>query len=113
MRYLGIAALAISIMGLAGALAQAPTAPAKLVFKTISGPVTFDHIAHVKRAGGSCQACHPKLFQQSAKAPLEYKGKMHKAAEANKTSCAFCHRPEGKAFPSNGNCAKCHARPAR
>ncbi len=112
MRYLGFAALAILIAGLCFATADTPAGPSKLVFKTLSGPVTFDHAAHVKRAGGSCKTCHPKPFAMSAKAPLEYKGKMHKTAEEKKTSCAICHTAGGKSFPSNGNCTKCHVKEA-
>jgi c(7)-type cytochrome triheme protein len=90
-----------------------PKPPAKLVFQAKMGAVTFDHTAHVKRAGtGSCATCHPKLFQQDAKAPLNFKAAMHKPAEANKTSCGFCHRAGGTAFASAGNCMKCHVKAA-
>lgn len=86
---------------------------AKLVFPAKMGAVTYDHAAHAKRAGtAGCAACHPKLFEQSAKAPLNFKAAMHKTAEANKTSCGFCHRPGGAAFATAGNCAKCHVKPA-
>lgn len=92
-----------------------PKPPAKLVFPSKMGAVTFDHTAHEKRAGGaaSCATCHPKLFQQDAKAPLNYKAAMHKPAETNKTSCGACHRAGGAAFASVGNCAKCHVKAAK
>jgi len=88
-------------------LGQQPKPPAKLVFQATMGPVTFDHAAHLKRAG-NCATCHPKLFVQSATAPLNYKGGMHKTAEASQTSCAFCHHTGGKAFAAAGKCAQCH-----
>ena len=92
-------------------LGEQPKPPAKLVFQATMGPVTFDHTAHLTRVE-NCATCHPKLFAQSAKAPLNYKAAMHKTAEANKTSCAFCHHTEGKAFASAGKCARCHIKGA-
>jgi c(7)-type cytochrome triheme protein len=73
------------------------------------GNVTFNHAAHSKRANEDCKTCHDKLFTQS-KAPLNYKGAMHKTAEAAKTSCAGCHNPGGAAFETKGNCNKCHVK---
>jgi hypothetical protein len=35
---------------------------------------------------------------------------MHKPAEAAKKSCGHCHNPEGPAFETKGNCAKCHVK---
>jgi c(7)-type cytochrome triheme protein len=82
----------------------------KLTFTTKNGNVTFDHAAHIKRAGGDCATCHEKLFKQDAKAPLNYKPLIHRTAEADKTSCGSCHRPAGTSFESKGNCAKCHVK---
>lgn len=96
---------------LCGLLAlAAEKAPEKLVFETKMGNVTFQHAKHVERAKGDCKVCHDKLFQQSAKAPLNYKAGMHKPAEAAKTACAACHVSGGAAFASTGNCAKCHVK---
>jgi len=95
-------------VGLLALAAEKP--PETLIFKTKMGNVTFQHAKHVEYAKGDCATCHPKLFQQSATAPLNFKANMHKTAEANKTSCAFCHNPGGPAFPTAGNCAKCHVK---
>jgi c(7)-type cytochrome triheme protein len=112
MRYLMVFLPAISVICLLSAFAQPAKAPAKLVFETKMGNVTFDHAAHVTRVKGDCKVCHDKLFQQSAKAPLNFKAGMHKPAEAAKTSCGFCHHPGGMAFQTAGNCAKCHVKAA-
>ena len=84
--------------------------PEKLVFETKMGNVTYQHAKHLERAKGDCSVCHPKLFEQSAKAPLNFKAGMHQPAEANKTSCGACHVAGGAAFATAGNCAKCHVK---
>jgi c(7)-type cytochrome triheme protein len=112
MRYFMVFLLAISVFCLLSVSAEEIKAPAKLVFQTKMGNVTFDHAAHLKRAKGDCKVCHDKLFQQSAKAPLNYKPAMHKTAEAAKTACAACHVAGGAAFATTGNCAKCHVKAA-
>jgi c(7)-type cytochrome triheme protein len=81
--------------------------PAKEVFTSKMGDVTFDHAKHLERAGGKCETCHTKLFPQS-KDPINFKANMHKTAEAAKTSCAGCHVEGGAAFAVASNCAKCH-----
>ncbi len=98
------------VAALLGIAADKP--PEKLVFPTKMGNVTFQHSKHIERAKNDCKVCHDKLFQQSAKAPLNYKAAMHKTAEASKTSCAACHVAGGTAFATAGNCAnsKCHVK---
>ena len=81
--------------------------PAKLVFESKMGKVTFDHAKHAERAKNDCAVCHEKLFPQS-RAPLNYKAGLHKPAEAKKQSCAGCHVGGGAAFESKGNCNTCH-----
>ena len=88
------------------------TAPDVLVFKAKTGDIKFDHKGHVKHVSGDCKACHDKLFQQSATAPLNYKAAVHKTTEAGKNSCGACHVAGGTAFASKGNCAKCHVKKA-
>lgn len=83
--------------------------PPKIVFAAKTGSVTFDHAAHLDRAQSDCGACHDKLFPQSS-AALNYKGAMHKTAEAAKTACAGCHYAGGPAFETKGNCGKCHVK---
>jgi c(7)-type cytochrome triheme protein len=98
------------IVFILGVWAQDKKAPEKLTFKTKQGDVTFDHAAHVKHAKNDCTTCHPKLWPQSATAPLNYKAGIHKVAEAKHTSCGFCHHAGGGSFESKGNCNKCHVK---
>lgn len=112
MRYLTVFLLTMAVGGWLGLAAQEPKPPQKLVFEAKMGNVTFDHAAHAKRVKGDCKVCHEKLFQQSAKAPLNFKAAMHKTAETGKTSCGACHHAGGTAFESKGNCAKCHVKAA-
>src|SRR6476646_6074983 len=84
--------------------------PVKLVFESKMGNITYDHVAHLKRDGGDCKVCHDRLFQQDAKAPLNFKAGMHKPAEASQTSCGFCHHAGGKSFETKSNCSKCHVK---
>ena len=104
--------LLLSMLGLAALLAQDKTPPTKLTFQAKNGNVTFDHAAHMKREKGDCKVCHPSLFPQDAKAPLNFKAAMHKTAEEKHTSCGSCHHPGGAAFETKGNCNKCHVRAA-
>lgn len=101
-------AFATGLLGSLALMGQQKQPPAKLTFTTKNGNVTFDHAAHIAREKGDCTACHPKLFMQDAKAPLNFKANLHKTAEANMTSCGACHRAGGAAFETKGNCAKCH-----
>jgi c(7)-type cytochrome triheme protein len=104
------AALCFCLLCGRGAAADDKKPPEKLIFQAKPGKVTFNHAAHLKRENNNCKVCHNKLFQESAKAPLDYKAAMHKSAETAKTSCAFCHSAGAKAFESKGNCAKCHVK---
>lgn len=83
--------------------------PETIVFDSKLGNVTFVHAEHVKREENKCETCHDKLFPQSRE-PINFKDGMHKPAAANKTACAACHVAEGKAFPTDGNCKKCHVK---
>ena len=85
-------------------------APEKLVFNSKQGDVTYLHQKHSERVKEDCKVCHPKLWPQDAKAPLNFKAGVHKVAEKNETSCGACHRPKGTAFATAGNCAKCHVK---
>ncbi len=105
-----LAALSALFALLLFTLAAAEKPPDKLVFKSKMGDVTFDHAAHVKRAKDDCKTCHPKLFEQSKTAPLNFKAGMHKPAETAKTSCGFCHHAGGMAFETKGNCKRCHVK---
>ncbi len=109
MRYFITCYVAAVMLGGLLLLAQ-PKAPAKLVFSTKQGNVTFDHAAHVSRAKNDCATCHDKLFPQSKTAPLNFKASVHKTAEKAKSSCGACHTPGGVAFDSKGNCKNCHVK---
>ena len=110
MRFFVTILICMSLGGAATILAQDKKAPPKLVFPSKMGNVTFDHAAHVKRAKDDCKACHDKLFEQSAKAPLNFKAALHKTAETAQTSCGSCHHAGGTAFESKANCNKCHVK---
>ena len=89
--------------------AIAADAPDKIEFEAKMGKVTFDHKAHTERAKEDCTVCHDKLFPQSRE-PINFKAKMHKEAEANKSSCGSCHHAGGAAFETKGNCKSCHVK---
>jgi len=112
MRYLVLFVIVMALLFSMALVAQQKTPPQTLVFKAMNGNVTFNHAAHVKAVNGKCDTCHPKLFQQEAKAPLNFKPGLHKPAEAAKTSCGACHTPGGMAFETKGNCTKCHKKAA-
>jgi c(7)-type cytochrome triheme protein len=102
------AALAF-IMFAATNQAPAQTGPIKLKFAAKQGEVTYYHFAHAKRLNSDCAVCHPKLYQQSAAAPLKFGGDSHKPAVKQQSSCSSCHRPGGTGFAVEGNCQKrCH-----
>jgi c(7)-type cytochrome triheme protein len=101
--------LTVLLLNLTAAVGLLVAQPPKMVFTAKPGSVTFDHAAHLDRAQSDCGVCHDKLFPQS-NAALNYKGAMHKTAEASKTACAGCHYPGGPAFETKGNCGKCHAK---
>ncbi len=107
MKYLAIFLACLSLLIVMAAVAA--DAPDKIVFESKMGKVTFDHAAHVKKAGDDCKVCHDKLFPQSRE-PIHFKKGMHKPAEKAKTSCGACHRPGGNAFQTKGNCKKCHVK---
>jgi c(7)-type cytochrome triheme protein len=109
MRHLVSSIFALVMLAGLGVFAQ-PKAPEKLTFNTKMGNVTFNHAAHLMRAGGDCSKCHPSVFQQDKTAPLNFKANIHKTAETNKTSCGTCHNPSGPAFETKGNCNKCHVK---
>jgi c(7)-type cytochrome triheme protein len=102
-----VAGVVVCLSLLIGLAVVAAEAPDKMVYESKLGNVTFDHKKHTERVKNDCKACHDKLFPQ-AKAPLNYKEKMHRVAEEKRISCAGCHHPGGTAFESKGNCNKCH-----
>jgi c(7)-type cytochrome triheme protein len=111
MRKVLVFALLIILTSVVIALAQTPQPPSKLTFQAKPGAVTYDHAAHLKREKNDCKVCHPVLFVQDSKAPLNFKP-LHKKFEDAKTACGSCHRAGGTAFATAGNCAnsKCHVR---
>ncbi len=89
-------------------LASTASPPDTILFPSKSGDVTFTHKKHYERLGGDCSMCHTKVFPQSRQ-PLNYKKALHRAAEASRTSCAYCHAVGGTSFAADSNCVKCHA----
>ncbi len=81
--------------------------PDTMVFENKYGKVTFTHKMHYERVKSDCTVCHTKIFPQS-QAPLNYGKALHRVAEAEGTSCAYCHRVGGTAFAADSNCVKCH-----
>jgi len=105
--------LLLWMTGLGAMVAQDKKPPSTLVLQAKNGPVTFSHPAHLKREKNDCSVCHPAIWPQDTKAPLNYRVNLHRTAETEKTSCGTCHRPGGKAFESRGNCTtKCHVKSA-
>jgi c(7)-type cytochrome triheme protein len=82
--------------------------PDTILFQSKYGDVTYTHKKHYERLGGDCSMCHTKVFPQSRE-PLNYKKALHRAAEASRTSCAYCHAVGGSSFAADSNCIKCHA----
>ena len=81
--------------------------PDTIVFDNKYGTATFTHKLHYERVNGDCTVCHTKIFPQS-RTPLNYGKAQHRAAEANETDCAACHRVGGTSFAADSNCVKCH-----
>jgi c(7)-type cytochrome triheme protein len=81
--------------------------PDTIVFDNKYGKSTFTHKLHYDRVKGDCTVCHTKIFPQS-RAPINYGKALHRAAEANQTACAACHRVGGASFAADSNCVKCH-----
>lgn len=103
----------ISMLGFTALLAQNKKPPAEVVIPAKNGNITFNHAAHVTREKNDCKVCHSTLFAEDAKAPIGFKYQ-HKTEEDAKTACGSCHRAEGAAFETKGNCnnSKCHVRAA-
>lgn len=81
--------------------------PETIVFDNKYGKSTFTHKLHYERVNGDCTVCHNKIFPQS-RAPINYGKAQHRAAEAEGTACAFCHRVGGTSFAADSHCVKCH-----
>src|ERR1035438_8889536 len=71
-------------------LANVEAPPDTILIQSKYGDVTYTHRKHYERLGGDCSMCHTKVFPQSRES-LNYKKALHRAAEASRTSCAYCH----------------------
>jgi c(7)-type cytochrome triheme protein len=89
-------------------LQSAAPPPDTILFASKYGEVTFTHRKHYERVGSDCSMCHTRLFPQSRE-PINNKKALHRAAEASRTSCAYCHAVGGTSFAADSNCTKCHA----
>jgi c(7)-type cytochrome triheme protein len=81
--------------------------PETIVFENKYGNSTFTHKLHYERVQGNCTVCHTAIFPQS-RAPINYGKALHRAAEADETACASCHRVGGTSFAADSHCVKCH-----
>lgn len=104
---LGILALVLAMTFVM--YAQTKTPPPTITIKAANGNILFPHAKHIALEKNNCAACHPKLWPQSATAPIGFRPP-HKNEEAKQTSCGACHRPGGAAFDASvpANCKKCH-----
>jgi c(7)-type cytochrome triheme protein len=89
--------ITVALAALTTVAAQEQKPPEKIVFPSKQGPTTFLHTKHIEREKGECTYCHDKLWSKSTAQPL-----------ASSAGCRACHKPEGKAFDTAGNCEKCH-----
>ncbi|QOY87398.1 cytochrome c3 family protein [Paludibaculum fermentans] len=103
--------LLFSLLGSSLLLGEDKKPPSRLVIQTTAGDVNYDHAGHAKREMNACLICHPRLFTRDRKAPIEFSSP-HKKREDAKASCGACHRADGAAFASEGNCTnnKCHVK---
>ena len=84
--------------------------PEFILMESPYGNVNYTHKKHYERLNGDCSVCHPKVFPMSKAAPLNYKKALHRASEASRNSCAYCHAVGGTTFAADSNCIKCHVR---
>jgi len=86
--------------------AQDSGGPEDIIYtKPVKG-VIFSHKTHTG-AGLSCDSCHTKLFEMSAKNAESKPDFIMKSLYDGKY-CGACHAPNGIAFASNTQCARCH-----
>jgi hypothetical protein len=101
-------------LGLA-ALAMSAAAPkGKLTIKSSGAKTaTFDHDAHLTRAGGDCQKCHHKDAKgQGSKCTTCHtatgKDKAGPAKETFHKACGDCHKTAAKGPQYPKDCKVCH-----
>jgi Class III cytochrome C family len=100
-RHVAVVIAIVFVLGMFSIAVSAP--PAGKITIKLSGvkDTTFDHVAHVTRAGGDCQKCH------------------HKDAKGAEQKCTVCHTKEGKdgALPGkkafHKQCGSCHKAQAK
>ena len=87
--------------------------PKKVILKSkMMGNVTFDHAAHLKKAGGKCITCHhkmktnPKKMACKACHTKKTEGKKLSLKNAFHKTCKGCHKKKG----GPTNCKGCHKR---
>ncbi|MFC1769602.1 c(7)-type cytochrome triheme domain-containing protein [Nitrospirota bacterium] len=69
--------------------------------------VLFSHKFHVEDMGFGCDACHPipfNIISDSAQGKEDFT--MKGLIEGK--YCGVCHAPDGMAFASDTQCARCH-----
>jgi c(7)-type cytochrome triheme protein len=81
-------------------------APEDIIYTKPVKSVIFSHKKHTG-SGLSCDSCHTKLFEMSAKNAESKPDFVMKSLYEGKY-CGACHAPRGIAFASNTQCARCH-----
>jgi c(7)-type cytochrome triheme protein len=81
-------------------------APEDIIYTKPVKAVIFSHKTHTG-SGLSCDSCHTKLFEMSAKNAESKPDFVMKSLYEGKY-CGACHAPKGIAFASNTQCARCH-----
>ncbi len=108
-KLIAVLAVLLAVTFVVYAQQTAAKGPTELVIKAKNGNILFPHAKHVATEKGDCKVCHPKLWPQSATAPIGFRPP-HKNEEAKEVSCGACHRAGGPAFSASvpANCKKCH-----
>ena len=107
--------LLVAVVGYAAYPIKPPDPPLRVMFKTITGNVFFDHKEHTsdKGYGLKCKECHHEIEKEGEKtSPC---GDCHKAEEGDSMGpvrsdafhkqCKGCHEDTGQ---GPVNCSACH-----
>jgi hypothetical protein len=112
---LAVILLLVAVVGYAGYPVKKPESPLRIMFKSISGNVLFDHKEHTsdEAYGFKCKDCHHEIEKEGEK-PSRC-GDCHKAEEgegmgplrpdAFHQQCKGCHEDQGM---GPVNCTACH-----
>lgn len=112
---LGIILLVVGIVCYAAFPVETPDQPIRIMFKSTTGNILFDHKVHAAKSGYgiACSDCHHNLENEGDKPPAC--GECHevdgedpiKRSDAFHQNCRGCHE-DGSAGPVE--CSACHVR---